>query len=67
MAMELFGPDIFIYAALASFAAYAVSGHHGIYHTQRIHIPKRQYVSRTLEFIYLLFKKTPLGEKKDKN
>lgn len=36
MAIELFGPDIAIFAALACFASYAVSGHHGIYHTQKL-------------------------------
>ncbi len=67
MAMELFGPNIFVYAALASFAAYAVSGHHGIYHIQHIHIPKKQHVSRILDFLNFLFRKPPLTEKKEKN
>lgn len=39
MAMELFGPDIAVYAALGCFASYAVSGHHGIYHAQKTDIP----------------------------
>ncbi|MGZ6420935.1 MAG: voltage-gated chloride channel family protein [Bdellovibrionota bacterium] len=60
MAMELFGPNIFFFAALACFASYAVTGHHGIYHTQRIHVPRGQYVTRTIDFIKYLFHRPPL-------
>lgn len=55
MAMELFGTDIALYAALACFASYAVSGHRGIYHAQKIHFNKNNYTTRTLEFIQYLF------------
>ncbi len=37
MALELFGVAITPYAALACFAAYYASGHHGIYSSQRVH------------------------------
>lgn len=43
MAMELFGTDIGVFAVLACFASYAASSHHGIYHSQKIHIPKSKY------------------------
>lgn len=36
MAMELFGPDIAPFAAIACIASYLVSGHTGIYHAQRV-------------------------------
>lgn len=57
MAMELFGTEIGLYAAMACFASYAVSGHHGIYHSQKIHIAKNRYVSRTIEFIQYIFRR----------
>jgi H+/Cl- antiporter ClcA len=60
MAMELFGPGIGAFAALACFASYAVSGHHGIYHSQRTHIRKNQFASRTTEYFSLLFKRPDL-------
>jgi H+/Cl- antiporter ClcA len=62
MAMELFGPDIAMFAALACFASYAVSGHHGIYHTQRIFRSKSKYASRTAEFARFLFRRPPLDK-----
>lgn len=40
MAMELFGPQIAPYAALACVTAYLFSGHTGIYHAQRVGHPK---------------------------
>lgn len=36
MAMELFGSDIGIYAALACVVSYLCSGHSGIYKAQRL-------------------------------
>jgi H+/Cl- antiporter ClcA len=36
MAMELFGSDIGVYAALACVTSYLFSGHAGIYHTQKV-------------------------------
>ena len=36
MAGELFGPEIFVYAALVCAVAYTVSGHPGIYRTQKL-------------------------------
>lgn len=53
MAMEIFGTDVGAFAALACLASYAVSGHHGIYHSQKVHIPKTKY----LEYVRLLFKR----------
>ena len=43
MAMELFGPDAGVYAALACVTSYLFSGHAGIYTTQRIGEPKHSY------------------------
>jgi H+/Cl- antiporter ClcA len=40
MAMELFGAEIGGFAALACLISYAISGHQGIYHSQRVHVPK---------------------------
>ena len=68
MAMELFGTEVGVFAALACFASYAVSGHKGIYHSQKIHIPKSQYVSRTRDFIEFLFRRPPINSSgKDAN
>lgn len=36
MAIELFGPDIAPFSAIACIAAYLFSGHSGIYHAQRV-------------------------------
>lgn len=41
MAAELFGGGGIVYFGIAVFVAYAVSGHRGIYHAQRILAPKR--------------------------
>jgi len=57
MAMELFGPQVGAFAAIACFASYLVSGHHGIYHAQRVHIPKTRYASRTIELLMLPFRR----------
>ncbi len=57
MAAELFGSEIFLFAALACFASYFASGHRGIYHSQRVHTPKTRYISHTMEFIRILFRK----------
>lgn len=62
MAMELFGPNIWFFAALACFSSYAVSGHHGIYHTQRIHIPKTKYASRTVDMLNFIMRRPPLDD-----
>ncbi len=62
MAMELFGPNIWFFGALACFASYAISGHHGIYHTQRVHIPENRYASRTLDMLTLLFHRPKLDD-----
>jgi len=40
MGIELFGAHYTVYFALACFIAYYCSGHSGIYHTQRIGVPK---------------------------
>jgi len=58
MAAELFGPDITLFAAIACFASYAVSGRSGIYQSQPIShfsMPKR-----FLDFFRFLFRKPPL-------
>lgn len=41
MAVELFGAEITVPAAVACFVAYACSGHNGIYLSQRVAVPKR--------------------------
>lgn len=55
MAMELFGSDVCLFAAVACFISYAVSGHRGIYHSQPVHVSKSKYVTRTYEWIQMLF------------
>ncbi|PRP71061.1 voltage-gated chloride channel protein [Chromobacterium amazonense] len=48
MAMELFGPEIGIYAGLACVVAYLCSGHSGIYRAQRVGIAKRRGVPENI-------------------
>lgn len=48
MALELFGPQIGIYALVACFVSYAVSGHRGIYHAQRVHKRKNSRIILSL-------------------
>ena len=70
MATELFGMEVGVFATVACFASYAVSGHHGIYHSQEVHLPKYKYVSRTIDFINMLFERPIFPDhstKKDKN
>ena len=62
MAVELFGPHVAIYAALACVASYAVSGHYRIYHAQIIHLQEYSFVDRCHSFVKLLFKRPPLTE-----
>ena len=45
MAIELFGPEIAPFAALACVVSYLFSGHTGIYRAQRIGRAKHQYLS----------------------
>jgi H+/Cl- antiporter ClcA len=49
MAMELFGSEVGIYAALACVASYMFSGHTGIYRSQRIAHGKHRPVSTRAE------------------
>ncbi len=42
MAVELFGGECIAYHAVACVLAYLVSGHAGIYHSQRVDTPKRR-------------------------
>lgn len=62
MAVELFGPNVAVYAALACIASYAVSGHYRIYRAQTIHWQEYSFVDRGTAFLKLLFKKPPLTE-----
>lgn len=62
MAMELFGPEIGVFAALACFASYSVSGHQGIYHTQRKTSSKLKMTSRSFKTIQFLIKKPSLEQ-----
>jgi H+/Cl- antiporter ClcA len=66
MACEIFGFHVFFYAALACLVSYAVSGHRGIYHAQKVHIPKHQHLSRFKEILSELFKKPNLSSKQEK-
>jgi len=42
MAIELFGPQIGPFAALACVVAYLCSGHSGIYRAQTVAVPKHK-------------------------
>ena len=46
MGVELFGGDNILYYAVACFVAYYFSGHSGIYHSQRIAIPKADIIHK---------------------
>lgn len=46
MGVELFGGDNILYYAVACFVAYYFSGHSGIYHSQRIAIPKADTIHK---------------------
>jgi H+/Cl- antiporter ClcA len=41
MGIELFGAHHTVYFAVACFVAYHLSGHSGIYRSQRVGVPKR--------------------------
>ena len=43
MGVELFGTDHLLYYAIACFTAYYFSGHSGIYHSQRVAVPKHSF------------------------
>jgi PII-like signaling protein len=43
LAMEIFGPQIGIYAGIACVVSYFFSGHAGIYHSQRIGVSKNPF------------------------
>lgn len=57
MAIELFGPEITIFAALACFSSYVVSGHQGIYHTQKKDTSNFKVAGRSLKRIRFLMKR----------
>jgi H+/Cl- antiporter ClcA len=63
MAMELFGSEVGAFAATACFVSFAVSGHPGIYHSQKIHVPHREYRSRTQDFLKHLFRRPSFEER----
>ncbi|QEL55287.1 voltage-gated chloride channel family protein [Chromobacterium paludis] len=48
MAMELFGPEIGVYAGLACVVSYLCSGHSGIYRAQRVGVAKRRGVPENI-------------------
>ncbi|UTH73792.1 voltage-gated chloride channel family protein [Chromobacterium sp. IIBBL 290-4] len=48
MAMELFGPEIGVYAGLACVISYLCSGHSGIYRAQRVGVAKRRGVPENI-------------------
>ena len=49
MGIELFGAEHAVFFALACFVAYFCSGHTGIYHAQRIGVPKHGAGGRPTE------------------
>ena len=59
MAMELFGHNMGIFAAIACFTSYLVSGHHGIYHSQKIHRSNNP-ILRSADLIKHLFQRPSL-------
>jgi H+/Cl- antiporter ClcA len=48
MALELFGPEAGAFAAIACVTSYLFSGHHGIYHAQRL-IARKHSIPQTLD------------------
>ncbi|MEN7429556.1 voltage-gated chloride channel family protein [Chromobacterium sp. TRC.1.1.SA] len=48
MAMELFGPEVGVYAGLACVVSYLCSGHSGIYRAQRVGVAKRRGVPENI-------------------
>ncbi|MCB0363478.1 MAG: chloride channel protein, partial [Bdellovibrionales bacterium] len=57
MAVELFGYEIAPYALLACFSSYFISGHKGIYHSQRIHARKYRHLKLFLNCTHLFGRK----------
>ena len=49
MAMEIFGAEVGIYAALGCVVSYLFSGHAGIYRSQRVHHPKHHHAANGVE------------------
>lgn len=64
MAMEIFGKEIGLFAALACFASYAASGHRGIYRAQKVHIHKSKDEIGSFKRIHFFFQRPPLDEKR---
>jgi H+/Cl- antiporter ClcA len=49
MAIELFGPRLAPYAAVACAMSYYFSGHHGIYKSQKIHVEKHKKIIKLIK------------------
>lgn len=62
MAIELFGPDIAPFAAVACISAYLFSGHTGIYHAQRVGIAKHRMLPEGLRISELRAHRKTLAE-----
>lgn len=67
MAMELFGPEIGPFAALACVVAYLFSGHTGIYHAQRIGQGKHRRVPEGLRLSEYAKQRLQDKDRKDTN
>ncbi|WP_454691203.1 voltage-gated chloride channel family protein [Achromobacter aloeverae] len=62
MAIELFGPSIAPFAAVACIAAYLFSGHTGIYHAQRVGHAKHRMLPEGLRISELAAYRKTLGK-----
>lgn len=63
MAIELFGPEIGPFAALACIVSYLFSGHTGIYHAQRVGHPKHRPMPEGMKIAELSAYKADLKRK----
>ncbi|MDN0083383.1 voltage-gated chloride channel family protein [Crenobacter sp. SG2305] len=62
MAVELFGPEVGVYAALACVVSYLCSGHTGIYRAQRIGQGKRPGLPEDIRLSELPLRRDTAGE-----
>lgn len=66
MGIELFGANHLLYYAVACFTAYYFSGHSGIYHSQRVAVPKHNFATNHQGHTLKQIKQTQ-NANKDKN
>ncbi|ASU38926.1 voltage-gated chloride channel protein [Herbaspirillum sp. meg3] len=67
MAIELFGPEIGPFAALACIVSYLFSGHTGIYHAQRVGHPKHRPMPEGMKIAEMNAYKADLKRKHQEN